>query len=171
MSNDYTCRLLTPEDVEQLRTLRLRACKEEPIAFTESYEELADAPKEKFLSHFDKGWVAGAFKGAELVAMAGLYEHYNHKVAHKGSVWGVYVAPEARGAGLARSLITLLLEEAAKTPLEIIHLSTDASNKITVGLYESLGFEAWGIDRDFARVNGTSIDEIMMKKHLKAPRP
>lgn len=166
-----TCRLLTLEDTDALRQIRLRACKEEPVAFAEEYEDLLELKPEEFQKYFDNGWIAGAFVAENLVAIAGLYGNKMRKIAHKGNIWGVYVTPEMRGAGLSRQLITLLLSEAEKSDLEIIHLSTDADNQVTVSLYKSLGFEAWGIDTEFAKVSGRYVNEIMMKKYLKAAKP
>jgi ribosomal protein S18 acetylase RimI-like enzyme len=168
MHTDFHCRLLSVGDVDEFRQLRLRACREEPVAFTEAYEELASLPPEHFKSYFDNGWIAGAFKGNEMVGLAGLYCHKGQKVAHKGTVWGVYAAPETRGQGVARRLIGIVLAEAERAGLEVIHLSTDVNNSRTVGLYKSLGFEPWGIDKSFAKVSGRYIDEVMMAKYLKA---
>lgn len=164
------CRLLDKEmDLDAFQEIRLRACKEEPVAFTESYEALAKLPREKFTSYFDNGWIAGAFENDKLLAIAGLYKNTPRKIAHKGNIWGVYCVPEARGRKLSRMLLELLLDEAERDGLEIIHLSTDADNTVTVGLYRSMGFEPWGIDKHFAKVSGRYVHEVMMKKYLKVP--
>ena len=161
-------RLLNTDDYELFHNVRLRACKEEPVAFTEAYEELIVLAPEHSKRYFNNGWIAGAFMDDALVGTAGLYRHKELKVQHKGTVWGVYVAPEARGQGAGRRLIEMVLAEAEKVGLELVHLSTNAANDITVGLYKSLGFESWGIDKYFAKVSGTYIDEVMMVKTLKA---
>lgn len=161
-------RLLQPEnDLDAFQKLRLRACKEEPVAFTESYEELLNAAPEGFARYFKNGWIAGTFEGDVLVGMAGLYKNTQEKIAHKGTVWGVYCAPEIRGKGASRNMLQLLLEEAQRDGLEIIHLSTDAQNKTTVGLYQSMGFVPWGVDEHFAKVSGRYVHEVMMKKYLR----
>ncbi|HET8715004.1 MAG TPA: GNAT family N-acetyltransferase [Holophagaceae bacterium] len=56
----------------------------------------------------------------------------------RGYLFNVYVAPEARGAGLARRLTQAALEEAQRLGLEMVelHASRDAEP-----LYRGMGFE------------------------------
>lgn len=160
-------RLLTVEDVADFRALRLQACREEPVAFTESYEELSVLAEADFKQHFHNGWIVGAYLDNALVAMAGLYRNKGLKVQHKGNIWGVYVATQARGRGISRKCMEMLIEQAQKAGLESIQLSTDASNPVSVGLYKSLGFEAWGIEKHFAKLPNRYVDEVYMTLFLQ----
>jgi ribosomal protein S18 acetylase RimI-like enzyme len=160
-------RLLTVEDVSDFRELRLRACREEPVAFTDSYEELSILPEADFEKFFHNGWIVGAYLDNVLVAMAGLYRNKSLKIQHKGNIWGVYVANEARGLGISRKCMVILIEQARKAGLESVQLSTDASNPVSVGLYKSLGFEAWGVEKHFAKLPNRYVDEVYMTLFLK----
>ena len=160
-------RLLTLDDVDAFREVRLRALKEEPTAFMDTYEEMVEQPLENFARYFESGWIAGAFLDGRLVGTAGLYCNAGRKVMHKGTLWCVYVAPEARGKGYARRCIELVLHEAKQTGLELVHLSTTADNPVTVSLYKSLGFAAWGIEKhDLKMSDGSYVDNVVMTKWL-----
>lgn len=159
-------RLLTVNDAEIFRTLRLRAMQEEPSAFCEAYEDAIAWPLERFEKHFENGWIAGAFMAGAMVGATGLYRHLGRKVQHKGTVWGVYVAPEARGHGLARKLIETVIEEARRYGLEILHLSTDTQNPVSFALYKSLGFEPWGVEKHILKLPDRYVDDVVMMKSL-----
>jgi ribosomal protein S18 acetylase RimI-like enzyme len=166
MSADVTIRLLTVKDAEIFRALRLRAMQEEPSAFCEAYEDAVTWPLARFENHFDNGWIAGAFLSGALVGATGLYRHLGKKVQHKGTVWGVYVAPAARGKGVARRLLETVISEARQYGLEILHLSTDTQNPVSFALYKSLGFEPWGVEKHILKLPDRYVDDVVMMKAL-----
>ncbi len=168
MRNDkeVVCRLLTVADVELFREIRLRGLKEHPDAFLDSYEESVDWPLERFKKWFGNGWIAGGFVDQKLLGITGLYRQDRIKIRHKGMVWGVYVAPEARGFGIARRLIEILLAEAKKAGLELVQLSTDVTNPITVALYQSFGFEPYGVEKHILKLQDRYVDDVVMVKFL-----
>src|SRR5687768_3904383 len=92
-------RILTEEDAEDFRTLRLRALRDVPMAYASSYEEWVTRPIESIkqrLRNEDESpdnFVMAAFRG-EMVGMVGLLRHREIKLRHKALIWGVYVAPE-----------------------------------------------------------------------------
>ncbi len=93
-------RALAPSDAAAFQALRLRGLRECPEAFASSYEEEVDTPLveiEKRLQPKNDSAVFGAFKDSELLALVGLQREGMAKLAHKSFIWGVYVAPEARG--------------------------------------------------------------------------
>jgi ribosomal protein S18 acetylase RimI-like enzyme len=165
MNNIPTYRLLSLEDIEAFRALRLRGLKECPDAFLDDYEEWANEPVESFRKFFD-GWVAGAFFEGKLLGISGLYREKGKKLKHKGTIWGVYVAPEARGKGLGRGLLTLLLDEAKKSGLELVQLSADETSLITLRLYQSIGFSEYGRDKHIMKVGDHYVTDVLMAKFL-----
>src|SRR5262249_37293677 len=132
----------------------------------DAYEDAAQWPLEEFTRYFDQGWIAGAFMGEALVGMVGLYRNKGLKIQHKGKIWGVYVAPEARGQGAARRMIELLLEKARGAGLEHIMLSTDVTNERTVGLYQSLRFTPCGMEKHILKLPHRYVDDVVMVKFL-----
>lgn len=165
---DERIRLLTITDLAIFHDIRLRACKEEPVAFMEAYEELADKPLHEFGKYFDNGWIAGGFVGDTLRATAGLFRHRGLKVEHKGEVWGVYCAPEARGQGLVKGCIALVLEEARKAGIELVQLSVAEQSPAPMALYRSFGFEPWGVQKHITKLaDGSYVNDVMMVKWLE----
>ena len=112
---DPLIRRLTPTDAAPLRQLRLDALRETPEAFGSSYEE------EHTLTLDDiRAWVAtdienamfGVFIDGALAGMTGVGRQHRLKMRHKAQIWSVYVAPAARGRGLARRLILAATDNA-----------------------------------------------------------
>jgi len=161
-----TYRLLTVKDAALFRKVRLRACREEPDAFLEAYEEIAKISVTGSRRYFKNGWISGAFNAEALVGITGLYRHKGIKVQHKGTLWGVYVAPEARGRGIARHLIKMVLNEAAHAGLELVHLTTNVKTPLTIELYKSLGFEPWGVEKHIMKLPDHYVDDVVMTKYL-----
>ena len=111
-------RALTPEDATAFQALRLRGLQECPEAFASSYEEeLGTLPVEieQRLQPKPDSAIFGAFREGELVALTGVRREGMAKLAHKAFIWGVYVAPEARGHGVGSKVVRIALNYAAET--------------------------------------------------------
>ena len=107
--------------------------------------------------------VFGAFEGNDLVGIVGLSRDARAKLAHKGHIWGMYVAPSARHHGLARQLLEQALALARATVgVSKVVLHVDAANVHAIALYESLGFVVYGREPDAMRVDGQVRDELQM---------
>ena len=156
-------RALSESDAEIFRPLRLRALREEPESFSMSPEESGTVEK---LENSDESFILGAFT-PELVATVGFFRHKGRKSRHKGSVWGVYVAPEARGQGLARKLMVALIARASTIPdLEQLTISVATINEAAQRLYLSLGFKSYGIEPRALKIEGRYLDEQFLSLRL-----
>jgi len=81
-----------------------------------------------------------------------------------------FVAPWARGHGLARAL-TVAVEEAARADgFYFLALDVRATQDAAIQLYESLGFERWGENPNYAMVEGKRVAGYYYSKALRAPR-
>jgi len=79
-----------------------------------------------------------------------------------------FVAPYARGHGLAR-MMTLRVEEAARSlGYHLLNLDVRETQEPAIALYESLGYIRWGIHPAYARVGGRTIRGIHYYKLLQA---
>ncbi|WP_248323829.1 MULTISPECIES: GNAT family N-acetyltransferase [unclassified Caballeronia] len=159
-------RQLTPSDASSFVSLRLAGLKECPASFASSYEEEASRSLhevEKQLAAERGQSVFGSFDGTRLVGVAGLGREHPRKLSHKAFVWGVYVAPDMRGRSISRALIVELIEFARLTPdTTQINLTVNANNEFAIRLYESLGFEPFGLERNSLLVDGCFHDEMHM---------
>jgi len=165
-------RRLVGSDAAEFLRLRRQALEQEPFSFAESPEELLQVSAETYaqrLREDNESFVFGAFHESKLEGMAGLFREGRLKRRHKGTVWGVYVAPEYRGRGIARAILTKVLETARTIPdLKWIALSVTTEEEPARRLYASLGFRPWGVEPAALRIGNTLIDEEHMVLELDA---
>ena len=165
-------RPLTPEDAAAFQTLRLRGLQECPEAFASSYEEEAStlpAEIEKRLRPKTDSAIVGAFLDGELIGLTGVQRESMVKLAHKAFVWGVYVAPEARGRGVGSKVVSHALTYASETlGVRQVNLGVNARNTAAVELYKKLGFVQYGFERGFLLVAGVLHDEYQMVWHARS---
>lgn len=163
-------RNLRPEDVDRYLELRLSALVESPTSFVATVEEeqaLGVEERRSRIADTDNGFVVGAFDGSTLVAMAGVLRESRQKLSHKVMLWGVYVSPAWRGRGLGHALVAEALRRAASLPrIHKIYLGVNATNAAAIALYESLEFQAYGLDKSFMVVDGAPQDEIFMARPI-----
>jgi RimJ/RimL family protein N-acetyltransferase len=163
-------RRLLPADAAAFQAVRLAALLDTPFAFASNHAEEKDVPLDAVshrLEARDDEAVFGAFEGDSLVGTVGLNREHQMNLAHKGHVWGMYVAPSARGHGLARDLMLAALAFARGVPgLSKVNLHVDAGNVPAIALYESLGFVVFGRESDAMRVGSQKRDDLQMTLRL-----
>jgi ribosomal protein S18 acetylase RimI-like enzyme len=82
-----------------------------------------------------------------------------------------FVAPWARGHGLARKL-TIAVELAAREMgFEVLNLDVRETQRAAIALYESLGFRRWGTHPLYARVEGRILAGHFFFKDLSSTQP
>lgn len=161
MTSDIAIRRLLAADAEGYRSIRLAALADAPEAFGSDVATESASPVDAFANTLRSGYVAGAFAGERLVAIAGFRALEREKTRHRGDIWGVYVAPDARGTGVGRRLMEHVLDY-ARTQVLQVHLAVTASNGAAVALYEHLGFIRYGTEPRALKVNGRYLDEHLM---------
>ena len=166
-------RRLTIEDFPAWQSLRLRALRDHPDAFGSSYEDELASGSAGRRGRFETSAsdelsaVFGAVTaGGVLVGTAGLVRSPGAKVRHKGSLWGMYVAPEARGTGAATQLVDEVLATAREWGLEQVQLSVVVGNTAAHRLYERAGFVIFGQERHALQLPDGPRDELLMVRWL-----
>lgn len=170
-------RALTVSDAAAYVDLRHEMLTDSPWAFGSSPGQdrmgTRDAV-EKWVAEAE-GAIVGAFQpmapGSReaLVAAAGIMREASVKRRHIAGIWGVYARPAVRGRGLGRAVVAGAVEYARRWP-EVVHLQLSVSDNSPEArrMYESLGFEVWGIEPDCLRIDGRSFAEVHMTRRLDA---
>jgi hypothetical protein len=92
---------------------------------------------------------------------------HNEAQAFAAHLIHAFVAPYARGHGLAR-MLTLRVEEAARAlGYHILNLDVRETQTAAIALYESLGYIRWGVHPAYARVHGRTLRGIFYYKLLQ----
>jgi ribosomal protein S18 acetylase RimI-like enzyme len=164
-------RQLGPTDAESLFWLRRQALLDSPFSFSASPEDdvwsSANAVRESMLRPAAPV-VFGAID-AELIGMLGLYRAGKLKEKHRAHIWGVYVAPQCRGQGVAGRLLDAAIAHARTfEDIASLHLSVSETTPAAQRLYARCGFKVWGIEPDALRHEGRSATEHHMVLSLTA---
>ncbi|AMO86531.1 ribosomal-protein-alanine acetyltransferase [Solibacillus isronensis B3W22] len=163
-------RILGYKDAEQYHKVRLHGLLNYPTFFSTSYEHennyTVPEIEQRLRPQADK-FTLGAFGGNQLLGIATFKRETSAKLNHKGLLVGMYVMPEARENGVARAMIEELLRLLRENEgLEQLHLTVESTNERAIGLYESLGFKQYALERRALKVDGNYYDEVWMFKEL-----
>jgi ribosomal protein S18 acetylase RimI-like enzyme len=154
-------RRLGAEDAAAYREIRLEALADSPHAFSSTLESEQGEPLDRFAARLADDFVLGAFSGPRLIGVAGFYVQSKPKHRHKGMLWGMYVRPDHRAAGIGRKLVEAIIEH-ARQHVELLQLFVVSDNAPARGLYASLGFVEYGIERHATKYHGQYHDDVLM---------
>ena len=154
-------RRLAEGDAAAFRALRLAGLLEAPTAFGSSYDTEKNSSVADFVGIIARNYLAGAFVEGRLVGVAGFYQSTGEKSSHRGNIWGVYVDPAHRGAGIARALMENVMAH-AKGVVAQVHLCVVTENAAALALYKHLGFVSYGVEPRALRIGGRFYDEELM---------
>jgi ribosomal protein S18 acetylase RimI-like enzyme len=76
-------------------------------------------------------------------------------------LWGMYVRPAYRGAGIGRVLVEAIIAH-ARQRVELLQLFVVSDNAAARRLYSSLGFVEYGIERHATKYRGQYHDDVLM---------
>jgi RimJ/RimL family protein N-acetyltransferase len=94
----------------------------------------------------------------------------NEAQAFAATLMHAFIAPYARGHGLA-TLMTMRVEEAARAlGYQVLNLDVRETQEAAIRLYEGMGYMRWGENPAYARVGGRTIRGLYFYKLLQ-PEP
>jgi GNAT superfamily N-acetyltransferase len=125
-------------DGERLRALRLAALRDAPGSFGAAIEQDAARPARDW--EMLGGGPGAVFVAGEWEGMAGVYLPENGDPV----LWGMWVAPSARGRGAGRALAETIIGWARDRALERLTLSVSDAAPEAERLYAALGFTPTG---------------------------
>ena len=91
----------------------------------------------------------------------------NEAQSHAAQLMHSYIAPYARGHGLARLLTTRVEERARELGYHVLNLDVRETQEAAIRLYESMGFVRWGVHPDYAFVRGKTVRGFFYYKRLR----
>jgi GNAT superfamily N-acetyltransferase len=160
---------LREDDWAVFRELRLRSLLDSPEAFGSNYGEESSQTERAW-----RDWAAGRWRGGTAVVFAGRGDDgaaigtatgadYENEagVAH---VYAMWVAPDARGAGVGRALLDAVADWARDRGCDRLVLSVTESNETARRFYEASGFVDTG-EREVLR-EGSDIHTLILSKPL-----
>ena len=95
--------------------------------------------------------------------------HNNEAGNFNATITTFFVAPWARGHGLARSLLSTVIGHARGEGFKMLSLDVRETQAAAISLYESAGFARWGTKPKYAYVDGGFIAGHFYFKDLDIP--
>ena len=92
----------------------------------------------------------------------------NEAQAFAATLMHSFIAPYARGTGLARLLITRVEDSARALGYQVLNLDVRETQHAAIALYERMGYVRWGVHPAYARVGGKTIRGLFYMKLLQA---
>jgi len=119
-------------------------------ALTRHFRGLLLVPeRELFLARLD-----GIAVGSALLVRT---PRHNEAQAWAATLAHAFIAPYARGHGLARLLVLRVEERAAALGHRVLNLDVRETQTTAIALFEGQGYQRWGTHPAYARVNGQTV--------------
>jgi ribosomal protein S18 acetylase RimI-like enzyme len=136
-----TVRRVRADEVDPMRDLRLRALQDAPLAFGSTYAREAAFERELWQQRTRENAAGERSIAFVLEPWAGMAVGAIHDdepgIAH---LYGMWVAPEARGAGAGRALVEAVIAWATERGATRLTTSVEESNAMASALYTRAGF-------------------------------
>jgi ribosomal protein S18 acetylase RimI-like enzyme len=156
-------RRVRPDEWQALRDLRLRALAEDPDAFGNTYAEASQRTDAEWQAYADRAdgaaFVATTSDGFAGMAMGGPAPGH----PDSAGLYGMWVAPEARGQGIGGALIGAVEAWAREAGYESIGLGVTTTNAAAIRLYGAKGYVDMG-DRMSLREGTDLMIQIMGRR-------
>lgn len=94
----------------------------------------------------------------------------NEAQAFAANLMHSYIAPYARGHGLARQLTTAVEERARELGYHILNLDVRETQTAAIRLYQAMGYTKWGEHPEYALVRSRSVTGYFFYKRLRPPK-
>jgi ribosomal protein S18 acetylase RimI-like enzyme len=159
-------RRLTAADAAAYRDIRLEALALEPTAFSSDVNREAGLTPAEWAARLERNLTVGAADATALSGVATLLTDTGAKTRHRAHVVAVYVRPSARGRGVGRAMLEMLIG-AAPDHVGQVNLSVTTDNAAARWLYERLGFEVYGTEPRGLFVDGRYYDQYLMMLRLE----
>ncbi|EWT03537.1 GCN5 family acetyltransferase [Intrasporangium oryzae NRRL B-24470] len=153
-----------PDDWESHRDIRLEMLREAPDAFWFTYADEAVYDEADWRERIEGAWLVQARDVDGVIGSAGLGSHWEPERATTATLFGMYVAPRARGRGVGEALVGAVLDEARRRGKSVVVLEVADTNAPAIALYERCGFVRTGTTHPHPR--NDAVHEVEMVARL-----
>ena len=164
--SELAVRRLTADDLVVYRQLHRLALIQAPEAFAETQAQDAARADAAVVEELVRGQTWGAFVAGRLVGKLIIDAPPYAAFAHTRWLHGVYIHPDARGAGAAEALLRGALADAKKAGALIAMIWVHEKNAAAQKFYQRFGFRQMGRIAKGIAVGGSYIDDVMMGMEL-----
>ncbi|GAB3054078.1 GNAT family N-acetyltransferase [Intrasporangium mesophilum] len=155
---------VAPDDWQAHRDIRLEMLQDAPDAFWFTYADEAVYDEADWRDRIEGAWLVQARDADGVLGSAGLGSHWEPERATTATLFGMYVAPRARGLGVGEALVRAVLAEAARRGKSEVVLEVTDTNRAAQSLYERCGFVRTGATH--AHPRRSELHEIEMVHRL-----
>jgi GNAT superfamily N-acetyltransferase len=159
-------RLLSGDDVEVFRRIRLEALRAEPGAYASTVEDWESLSDDEWRRRMAENPVFVAFRDDDPVGIMGLMRQRASKMAHRATIIMVFLRADCRGTGLAGALLEKLTDYARAQGIRQLELAVTAENVQAYRFYQRQGFDEIGRVPGGFLHEGREIDDIMMARRI-----
>ena len=153
-----------PDDWESHRDIRLEMLVAAPDAFWFTHADEAVYDEADWRERIEGAWLVQARDASGVLGSAGLGSHWEPERATVATLFGMYVAPRARGRGVGEALVHAVLDEARRRGKSEVVLEVTSNNPAARALYERCGFAVTGATHPHPRSG--QLHEIEMVARL-----
>ncbi len=132
-------KLLVPDEWRVLRDMRLAALRESPHSFLSTYEKEKAFDEPKWRAEFGRGDWAVSVHDGEPAGIVGCTRESGTPI-HECYLEYIWVAPRWRNRGVARYMLTAVLDRLRKSGVRTAYLWVLDGNDAAVRLYKGVGF-------------------------------
>jgi RimJ/RimL family protein N-acetyltransferase len=157
---------LTKHHHKEYKQIRLEALKKSPDSFLSSFEEENKTPDDVWAKQLENSLKFGYFINDEIVGCTGLLIEKIAKISHTGTLFGMYVKDDCRGAGIGLALVNFVKDYAKKNHIKHLYLGCNAQNLGAVKLYKKCGFKVYGTRPDYTKIGSQFYDDLIMMCEL-----
>ena len=142
---------LTPTHAMAYKALMLHAYEHAADSFTSTPQERASHPDDWWVHRINdpegRSLVWGAFAQERLVGTVSVEFSASVKTRHKALIVAMFVCEVYRGEGVARELMRAAIDHGLEREgLRLLQLEVTQGNAAAERLYESLGFQVYGVE-------------------------
>jgi RimJ/RimL family protein N-acetyltransferase len=163
-------RPLLPSDYDSFYQLRLDSLERHPEAFATDAQAWKSASKEtieRLLLHSQERedmLIMGAWvEGNQLAGLVGMKRDLRPSIAHKATLWGLFVSPPYRQQHIGSALMHEILLRARTIPgLILLRAVVNVSSVAALTLLRQSGFEEYGREPKAKKFGKTFYDQIYL---------